>query len=933
MEDFSYVTHSHPAYIESIYNDYLKNPESVDPELKKFFEGFDFAVDKNGGSVMTPAYDEGQETSVASVSPWEEDSEGRRFAMPAKLREEISVFELIRCYRKRGHLIATTNPIRDRLDRKPYLELKDFGLSEADLDKEFYAGKFIGLGKAKLKDILEKLKRIYASNIGIQYTYMNNVDAHLWVQHQFEKLMMEKLALPEQKRILEKLNYGVIFEKFLATKFIGQKRFGLEGGESMIPALDAIINTAVDSGVKEIVLGMAHRGRLNVLANIMRKTYDQIFSEFEGNMPLDMTMGSGDVKYHLGFHSNIKTMNGKDVNIQMLPNPSHLEVVDPIASGFARAKADVLYDSQYDNILPILIHGDAAIAGQGIIYELLQMSELEGYDVGGTIHFVINNQIGFTTDFIDGRSSDYCTSLAAMVHAPVLHVNGDDPEAVVKAAIFATHYRQKFNEDIFIDMVCYRRHGHNEGDEPKFTQPHLYSLIDKHPNTREIYTRFLLENGEPEAQKMAKEMEDKFWNELQARFDEVKQKSFPYAFQEPEKWWQQLRKAKPEDFLSSPDTGISEELVRNLFEKIMAMPEGFQPLRKVTKLLKDKRKILDEKNEIDWATGELLAYASLLTEGHDVRMSGEDIKRGTFSHRHATLIDEKTNQEYSRLSALSEKQGSFYIYNSLLSEYGVLGFEYGYAMANPNNLVLWEAQFGDFANGGQIVFDQYVASAEQKWGTQNGLVALLPHGYEGGGPDHSSARMERFLQQAADFNMFVTNITTAANLFHALRRQLALPFRMPLINFAPKANLRQVRAYSKVEEFTGGGFREVIDDPNIKDAQTVKRVLLCSGKVYFDLSDKQLKDERQDVAVIRLEQIYPLPQEQLNKLYEKYHQAQWLWVQEEPRNMGAASFLKMNLEKINIGYLTRQASAATATGFARKHVQEQEMLVEEAFSI
>lgn len=933
MEDFSYVTHSHPAYIESIYNDYLTNPQSVDPELKKFFEGFDFAIGKNGGSVLPAGFDEGQETSVAGVSPYSSDEDDRQFAMPEKLREELSVFELIRCYRKRGHLIATTNPIRPRLNREPHLDLSDFGLSDADLDKEYYAGKFIGLGKAKLRDILAKLQKVYASNIGIQYTYMNRVDAHLWVQHQFESLMMQKFSLPEQKRILEKLNYGVIFEKFLATKFIGQKRFGLEGGESMIPALDAIINTAADSGVKEIVLGMAHRGRLNVLANIMRKTYDQIFSEFEGNMPLDMAMGSGDVKYHLGFHSNIKTVNGKDVNIQMLPNPSHLEAVDPVATGFARAKADVLYDSEYDTILPILIHGDAALAGQSIVYDVLQMSKLQGYKVGGTIHFVINNQIGFTTDFMDGRSSDYCTSYAATVHAPVLHVNGDDPEAVVKAAIFATNYRQKFNEDIFIDMVGYRRHGHNESDEPKFTQPHLYSLIDKHPNTREIYTKYLLENGEKEAQEMAQEMENKFWDELQARFDEVKQKPFPYAFQEPEKWWQQMRKAKAEDFLKSPNTGISKERVSDLVEKITAIPENFHPIRKVAKLLNDKAKLFREKGELDWATGELLAYASLLTEGHDVRMSGEDTKRGTFSHRHATLKDEQTNDEYNRLSRLSENQGKFRLFNSLLSEYGVLGYEYGYALANPNNLVLWEAQFGDFSNGGQIIFDQYVTSAEQKWGIQNGLVVLLPHGYEGAGPDHSSGRMERFLQMAADYNIFVTNITTSANLFHALRRQLALPFRIPLIEFTPKANLRQVRAHSKIEEFTTGCFREVIDDPNIQDPQKVKRVLLCSGKICFDLSDKQIRENRQDVAIIRLEQIYPLPQEQLNKLYEKYRQAQWLWVQEEPRNMGAASFLKMNLERINIGYLTRQASAAAATGFARKHLQEQAMLVDEAFKI
>lgn len=930
MEDFSYITNSHPAYIESVYNDYLINPTTVDPELKKFFEGFDFAVSKiNGNGKTAPT----SASTASTVTTSEQVAFGSVINAPGDLHKEFGVYELIRAYRKRGHLIATTNPIRPRIDRKPHLDLSEFGLSDTDMDTEFFAGDFVGLGKAKLKDIYAKLKHIYAGNVGIQYTYMNKMEANIWAQNHFEELMQQKFTLPEQKRILEKLNYGVIFEKFLYTKFIGQKRFGLEGGESMIPALDAMINTAADAGVKEVVIGMAHRGRLNVLTNIMRKTYDQIFAEFEGNMPTDMTMGSGDVKYHLGFRSIVQTPTGKDVNLQLLPNPSHLEVVDPVVAGFARAKADVLYNSEYDNILPILIHGDAAVAGQGVIYELLQMSKLKGYEVGGTVHFVINNQIGFTTDFDDARSSDYCTSLAAMVHAPVLHVNGDDPEAVVKASIFAINYRQKFNEDIFIDMVCYRKHGHNEGDEPKFTQPALYALIDKHPNPREVYTQYLLANGEPEAQQMAKDMEQKFWNELQARLDEVKQKPLPYTYQEPEKKWQELRKSKAEDFLKSPDTGIPEAKVRELFAKMMQVPEGFTLLKKVDKLLKDKVKLLETENKLDWATGELLAYASLLVEGSDVRLSGEDVKRGTFSHRHACLRDENNNSEYNRLNHFGESQGAFRIYNSLLSEYAVLGYEYGYSMANPNTLVLWEAQYGDFANGAQIVIDQYVTSAEQKWATQNGLVMLLPHGYEGAGPDHSSARLERFLQQSAENNVFITNITTAANFFHALRRQLALPFRIPMINFSPKANLRHVRSYSEMAEFTQGGFKEVMDDPNVKDASKVKRVLLCTGKIYFDLSEKQLAENREDVAIIRLEQIFPIPQQQLNALYEKYKSAQWLWVQEEPRNMGAASFLKMNLENINIGYLTRQASAATATGFSRKHVQEQAMLVNEAFAL
>ncbi len=922
MKDFSFVTNSHPSYIEALYHDYLAHPDQVDPEYKKFFEGFDFAIGQKealNGNDATKA--------VATAN-----ANGAAYSQ-SQIIKELSVLEYIKAFRKRAHLMSDTNPIRKRKDRHPHVDLQDFGLTESDLDLKFVAGSSIGLENETLRVIRDRLMKIYAGHIGIQYTYMNKKEAHDWVQREFEAFMLQKMTLDEQKRILAKLNYGVIFEKFLNTKFIGQKRFGLEGGESMIPGLDAMISTAAEGGVKEVIIGMAHRGRLNVLANILRKTYEQIFSEFEGQMPTDMTMGSGDVKYHLGFRSDITTPAGKSVNVQLLPNPSHLEVVDPIVTGFSRAKAEILYESNYDTCLPILIHGDAAVAGQGIIYELLQMSKLKGYSVGGTVHFVINNQIGFTTDFDDARSADYCTSLAAMVHAPVLHVNGDDPEAVVKACVFAIKYRQTFHEDVFIDMVCYRKHGHNEGDEPKFTQPQLYAIIDKHPNPREIYTKYLLENGEPEAQQLAKDYEMKFWDELQARLDENKQKPLPYNYQTPEKWWGAMRKATNEDFVQSPPSGVPEAIVRDLFNKMMQWPEGFKPLRKVEKLLTEKVKLLETENKIDWATGELLAYATLLNEKHDVRLSGEDVKRGTFSHRHAVIVDENTNQEYSRLSTIGADAGVFSVYNSLLSEYAVMGFEYGYAMANPNNLVIWEAQFGDFANGAQIVIDQYLTSGEQKWAIQNGMVLLLPHGYEGGGPDHSSARLERFLQMAAENNMYVTNITTASNFFHALRRQLVLPFRKPMVNFSPKANLRHVRSYSDISEFTSGAFKEVIDDPNIKDTSKVKRVLLCSGKVYFDLSEKQINEKREDIAIIRLEQIYPLPQKQLKDLYEKYKSAQWLWVQEEPRNMGAASFLKMNLENLNIGYLTRQASASTATGFAKKHTQEQALLVEEAFAV
>jgi 2-oxoglutarate dehydrogenase E1 component len=748
-----------------------------------------------------------------------------------------------------------------------------------------------------------------------------------------EREFARSLPLEKKKRILEKLNQGVIFEKFLHTKYIGQKRFSLEGGETTIAALDTIINVAAEQEVAEVVIGMAHRGRLNVLANIMGKTYQQIFSEFEGTAQIDQTMGSGDVKYHMGYGSDVPTPSGKTMHLKLMPNPSHLEAVDPVVLGFARAKADVLYNSDFDKILPVLIHGDSSVAGQGIVYEILQMCHLRGYYTGGTIHFVINNQIGFTTDFDDARSADYCTSIAAMVQAPVLHVNGDDAEAVVKCAEIATRFRNKFNSDIFIDMVCYRKHGHNEGDDPKYTQPQLYSLIEKHPNPREIYTSFLLQSGTEDAQQLAKDMEKKFWSDLQERLDEVKQNPLPYTYQPPELAWKTLRKAHAHDFIASPETGVPEDKLLHHFQRMMQWPADFKPLKKVEKLIQEKLKLLEEEKKIDWATAELLAYGSLLTEGKIVRMSGQDVQRGTFSHRHAILRDEQTNKGHNRLNHLEEGQQKFRIYNSLLSEFGVLGFEYGYSLANPHALVIWEAQFGDFSNGAQTIIDQFLAAGEQKWQRQSGVVMLLPHGYEGQGPEHSSGRMERYLQLCAELNMVVTNITTAANLFHALRRQLTWPFRKPLINFSPKANLRNPGSYSPLKELAHGRFREVIDDELVSDPDLIRKVILCSGKIYFELLEKQKTEQRKDIAIVRLEQIHPLPQHQLEKLHRKYHAATWFWVQEEPQNMGAATFLQSNLKSFEFGVISRNASAATATGYAKIHALEQAQIISTAFSI
>ena len=922
MKDFSFITNAHPEYIENLYRDFQQDPARVDPEMKKFFEGFDFAMTQ---AIPRPVNgSNGKVTAVPREVVTEDTLDWMR---------EIRVYRLILGFRNKGHLIAKTNPIRPRRDRGANLDLAFFGLHEEDLDKDFAAGNLLGLGTTTLRNIYNHLLACYASHVGIEFKYILDQKKIDWLTDQMERKFTDPLPIGQRKRILQKLNEGVMFEKFLHTKYIGQKRFSLEGAECTIAALDAIIDTASGLEVQEVVIGMAHRGRLNVLANILGKTYEQIFSEFEGNTTPDATMGSGDVKYHMGYSSEVETPSGKQVYLKLAPNPSHLEAVDPVVLGFARSKADVLYESDYDRILPILIHGDSSIAGQGIVYEVLQMSGLSGYYTGGTLHFVINNQIGFTTDFDDARTSDYCTSIASLVHAPVFHVNGDDAEAVVKVAEIATRYRQEFNCDIFVDMLGYRKHGHNEGDDPKFTQPHLYELIEKHPNPREVYVKWLTEHGDGATAQLAKDMEKKYWSDLQERLDDVKQHPLPYHYQLPEFWWQSLRKAVPEDFSTSPVTAIPRAQVEKLFHAMMDLPQGLQPLKKVEKILQDKVKLYYEEGKLDWSSGELLSYASILAEQKDVRMSGQDVRRGTFSHRHAIIRDEKTDESYNRLSQVAPEQGHFRIYNSLLSEYAVLGFEYGYSMANPNTLVIWEAQFGDFANGAQTIIDQFISCAEQKWRRMNGVVLLLPHGYEGQGPEHSSARMERYLQMCAELNMVVTNITTSANLFHCFRRQLTWPFRKPLINFSPKANLRHPRSYSRIEEFTTGGFREVLDDTSVPDPGAITKVLFCSGKIYFDLLEKKEKERHDDVAIIRLEQLYPLPSRQIEDLYRKYGKAIWYWTQEEPLNMGAASFLRMNLTSINYGIISRPASAATASGYARVHSREQEEILNTAFSL
>ena len=725
------------------------------------------------------------------------------------------------------------------------------------------------------------------------------------------------------------MNEAVVFENFLGTKYLGQKRFGLEGGESTIAGLDAIINVAADAGVKEAMIGMAHRGRLNVLANIMHKSYEAIFDGFEGNVPNEIH-GDGDVKYHLGYSSKHISPKGSEISLKLAPNPSHLEAVNPLVEGFCRASADAHYAGDYDKVLPILIHGDAAVAGQGIVYEVTQMAKLSGYSTGGTIHFVINNQVGFTTDFEDARSAIYCTDVAKIIDSPVFHVNGDDPEAVVFVSRMAAEYRQEFNRDVFVDMVCYRRNGHNESDEPRFTQPTLYANITNHPNPREVYTQQLIKNGEIEA-KLAEEMDSAFKAELQARLDMVKQKvSPPYVPLKLDNRWSTLRFSNETDFDSSPKTAISKEVIDQVAKALTSLPKGFTALKQIEKVIAD-RKGYFEKGQLNWATAELLAYGSLLLEGKPVRLSGQDVQRGTFSHRHVVLHDANTNENYNSLNHIKEGQEQAQIYNSLLSEYGVLGFEFGYALANPDALVIWEAQFGDFANGAQTMIDQFVSSHESKWGTQNGLVMLLPHGYEGQGPEHSNARPERFLQLSAENNMIVANLTTPANIFHALRRQLTWDFRKPLVVMSPKSIFRHPKVVSPIEEFTKGKFQEVIGD-SYADKAKVKKVLLCSGKVYFDLLDRQEKDKRKDVAIVRLEQLHPFPTKQVDAELAKYKGADVFFVQEEPENMGYWSYVirEFGWAKFK-GLVARKKSASPATGFLKVHGVEQANLIIKAF--
>lgn len=908
MDKYSYISNADVGYLDQLYQNYKNDPSSVDQTWQKFFEGYEFSVQRygeNGGAVGV--------TDTQSI-------------------KETQVRNLIFAYRSFGHLASKTNPVRERRNHNVRFDLEFFGLSDADLDTEFDVASEIGMSRAPLRKIVEKLKAVYLGPIGFEYNYIRNDEVRQWFFNKCEtEYFNHNPSLEERKRILAKLNEAVVFENFLHTKFLGQKRFSLEGGENTIPALQAIINKAAELDVKEVVIGMAHRGRLNVLSNILGKTYEQIFTEFEGNINPDATMGDGDVKYHLGYASRIDTPSGKKLYVKLTPNPSHLEAVNPLVVGYTRGQIDDEFGGDLKKAMAILIHGDAAIAGQGIVYEVAQMSGLPGYTTGGTIHFVINNQVGFTTDYDDARTSIYCTDVSKIIDAPVLHVNGDDAEAVTFAAMLAVEYRQKFGRDIFIDMLCYRRHGHNESDEPKFTQPKLYNIIAKHPNPREVYVKKLITSGVDGAA-MAEEMDKNFRNQLQDRLNEVKQKPLPYKFQESEEEWATMRKAVAEDFDQSPKTGIPAAVIEKVGKALTTIPEGFKPIKQIEKLLKDRKDAFFESKALGWAEAELLAFGSLLSEKCIVRMSGQDVKRGTFSHRHAYFWDVNTNQSYCGLNHIEEGQAKFHMYNSLLSEFGVMGFEYGYAMATPHALVVWEAQFGDFVNGAQVIIDQFLTSAESKWQRQNGLVLLLPHGYEGQGPEHSSARPERFLQQSSELNMIVVNLTSSANYFHMLRRQVKWEFRKPCVMFSPKSLLRHPGVVSPLKEFTSGSFVEVLDDPNahVKD---VKRVVFCTGKVFFDLQDYQQKKKIKNTAIVRLEQLYPFPKHQVGEILKKYKNAELIWAQEEPYNMGYWAYIQRFMPDEKWKVVARKSSASPATGYSKVHKTEQEKIITLAFEI
>ena len=909
MDKFSFLNAAHTGYIADLYDKYLQNPDIVEPSWRSFFQGYDLA---NENFSFT-------EDSEASVE------------IPQSVRKEFLVVDLINGYRTRGHLFTKTNPVRDRRKYTPTLAIENFGLSKSDLDSTFNAGEIVGIGPKKLSEIIGHLERTYCDSIGVEYMYMRNPEKLTWWK---DRLIVNdnhpNYTQDAKKYILSKLNQAVTFESFLQTKYVGQKRFSLEGGEALIPGISvALRNAAEVYGVEECVLGMAHRGRLNTLVNIFKKPVRDLFSEFEGK-DFEDTNIDGDVKYHLGLTLSKTFRNGKQIKMNLVPNPSHLETVAAVAEGIARAKIDRKYNGDESKILPIIVHGDAAIAGQGIAYEVTQMAKLNGYKTGGTIHIVVNNQIGFTTNYLDARSSTYCTDVAKVTLSPVLHVNADDTEAVCHAMEMALDFRMKFKTDVFIDLLGYRKYGHNEGDEPRFTQPKLYKAISKHKNVKDLYAAQLLEENTINSEYLQKVTTD-FKELLETEFNESKKVKTSKVKEFMQSTWKGFERQQLTSMLQTEDTTYPVDKLKHIAKVVSTVPENVQFVRKAERILQGRSKMVFETNTLDWGMAENLAYGSLLEQGFNVRISGQDVERGTFSHRHAILRDEISEERINLLNNNPNNSGKMTIYNSLLSEYGVLGFDYGYAMANPNTLTIWEAQFGDFSNGAQIMFDQYISAAEDKWKMQNGIVVLLPHGYEGQGSEHSSARIERYLQLCAEDNMTVANCTTPSNFYHLLRRQMKRNYRKPLIVFTPKSLLRHPKAVNTIEDLATGEFQEVIDDT--LNPSKVTKLVFCMGKFYYDLLAEREILEREDVAFVRIEQLFPLHLEKIQRVIDRYPAVkEYIWAQEEPRNMGAWSFMLERLELVKLNVRSRKYYAVPAAGSSTRFKKRHKAVIDSVFN-
>ena len=909
MDKFSFLNAAHTGFIADLYDQYLQNPDAVEPSWRSFFQGYDLA---NENFSLT----EEVETSVE---------------IPQSVKKEFLVVDLINGYRTRGHLFTKTNPVRDRRKYSPSLDIENFGLSQNDLDSTFNAGEILGIGPKKLSEIIAHLELIYCDSIGVEYMYMRNPEKLTWWKDRLIKNDNHPNYSEDSKKyILSKLNQAVTFESFLQTKYVGQKRFSLEGGEALIPGISvALRNAAEVYGVEECVLGMAHRGRLNTLVNIFKKPVRDLFSEFEGK-DFEDTNIDGDVKYHLGLTLSKTFRNGKQIKMNLVPNPSHLETVAAVAEGITRAKIDRKYNGDESKILPIIVHGDAAIAGQGIAYEITQMAKLNGYKTGGTIHVVVNNQIGFTTNYLDARSSTYCTDVAKVTLSPVLHVNADDTEAVCHAMEMALDFRMKFKSDVFIDLLGYRKYGHNEGDEPRFTQPKLYKAISKHKNVKDIYAAQLLAENNINSEYL-ETITNNFKQLLETEFNESKKVKTSKVREFMESTWKGFKRQRLASMLETENTTYSVDKLKNIAKVVSTVPENVQFVRKAERILQGRAKMVFETNTLDWGMAENLAYGSLLEEGFNVRISGQDVERGTFSHRHAVLRDEVSEERINLLNTNPHNIGNMTIYNSLLSEYGVLGFDYGYAMANPNTLTIWEAQFGDFSNGAQIMFDQYISAAEDKWKMQNGIVVLLPHGYEGQGSEHSSARIERYLQLCAEDNMTVANCTTPSNFYHLLRRQMKRNYRKPLIVFTPKSLLRHPKVVNTIEDLATGEFQEVIDD-TLNPAKVTKLVF-CMGKFYYDLLAERDILAREDVALVRIEQLFPLHLEKLQQVIDRYPSVEnYVWAQEEPRNMGAWSFMLERLDLVKLNVCSRKYYAVPAAGSSTRFKKRHKAVIDSVFN-